>query len=104
MAQIWAKKFYESKAWKDTRESVMRDEHYICRKCNGINGSAEIVHHIIWLTRKNINDPNITLNRSNLIPVCRICHAIIHEGISSTVEGIAFNEEGELYEDKSIYK
>ena len=105
MAMSWAKKFYESRAWQITRDSAMIDEHYICRKCNGINGPAEIVHHITWLNNKNINDPNITLNKANLMPVCRICHALIHEGVSSTVEGLRFNKEGELInEDKSIYK
>lgn len=105
MAKEWAKRFYESRVWQDTRDSIMRDEYYICRKCNGLNGPAEIVHHIIWLNSKNINDPTVTLNRDNLMPVCRVCHTIIHEGVSSTVEGLRFNKEGELisYEDKSIY-
>lgn len=96
MAKEWAKKFYESKAWQYVRDNVLKEEYYTCRQCNGSNGPAEIVHHIIWLTRSNINNINITLDKSNLMPVCRVCHAKIHEGKSSTVEGIVFNSEGEL--------
>lgn len=90
----WVKKFYESKAWKDTREYVISECHGICEKCN--ERSAEIVHHIIWLTPSNINNVDITLKRSNLQAVCRECHGKIHEGVSSTVDGLVFNDRGEL--------
>lgn len=39
---------------------------------------AEEVHHIIELTPENINDPNITLNPSNLVALCRECHRKRH--------------------------
>lgn len=42
--------------------------------------AGELVHHKIWLTADNINDPDITLNWNNLMCVCRDCHAKIHEG------------------------
>ena len=96
MAKEWAKRFYTSKAWIATRDRVMINEHYICRQCKGINGPAEIVHHIIWLNSRNINDVNVTLNVDNLMPVCRVCHAIIHEGTPTTAEGLIFNSNGEL--------
>lgn len=101
MAKEWAKAFYNSKVWKETSESVKSDANYICVKCN--IRPAEIAHHIIWLTPKNINDVNITLNKDNLMAVCRECHAIIHEGTSCTVDGLVFNERGELIEVKNIY-
>lgn len=101
MAKEWAKDFYNSKVWKDTSESVKADYNYVCAKCN--IRPAEISHHIIWLTPQNINDVNITLNKKNLIPVCRECHAIIHEGKSCTINGLVFNERGELVEAKDIH-
>ncbi len=101
MAKEWAKDFYNSKAWKETSESVKSDSNYICVKCK--IRPAEIAHHIIWLTPLNINDVNITLNKDNLMAVCRECHAVIHEGTSCTIDGLVFNERGELVEAKDIY-
>ncbi len=104
MAKFWAKKFYQSEAWKATRESVFIDKAGICERCKGINGPGEIVHHKIWLTSKNINDVNITLNKNNLELLCRVCHALEHEGKESTVQGLRFNERGELvsYENQNF--
>jgi 5-methylcytosine-specific restriction endonuclease McrA len=106
MAQIWAKKFYESRTWQQVRDSVYSEQHGICQRCNNKNGAGEIVHHKIHLNRKNINDVNITLNKNNLELLCRVCHALEHEGVSATSQWLLFNEQGELisYEDKSIYK
>lgn len=101
MAKEWAKAFYQSKVWQDTSKSVKSDANYICVKCNA--RPAEIAHHIVWLTPQNINDINITLNKNNLMAVCRECHAIIHEGVNSTIDGLSFNERGELVEVKNIY-
>lgn len=94
MAKDWAKKFYDSKVWKDTRDSIMAEYFGICQRCK--EQAAEIVHHIIWLNPNNINNPEITLGRDNLIPVCRECHAIIHERKSATVEGLMFDKEGNI--------
>ena len=94
MAKEWAKKFYQSTNWIRTRDYIMAKHHYICQKCH--ERPAEIVHHIIWLNPGNINNPDITLKEDNLIPVCRECHAIIHEGVLSTTTGLCFNENGDL--------
>ena len=94
MAKDWAKNFYQSSNWTRVRDYVMSKHYYICQMCK--EKPAEIVHHIIWLNPTNINDSNITLNIDNLMPVCRECHAIIHEGVSSTNDGLFFNEKGEL--------
>lgn len=102
MAKAWAKDFYQSANWINARDYMLAKYHFICQKCK--KQPAAIVHHIIWLTPKNINDPNITLGEKNLLPVCRECHAKIHEGVSATVDGLMFNENGELvkYEDNNI--
>lgn len=94
MAKDFAKKFYQSNNWIKTRDYMMSKYHYMCQQCH--ERPAEIVHHIIWLNPTNINDPEITLAEKNLIPVCRECHAMIHEGVQPTVEGLIFNENGEL--------
>lgn len=94
MAKEWAIKFYQSKNWINARDYMMHKYHYICQYCK--ERPAEIVHHIIWLNSTNINNPEITLNERNLIPVCRECHAMIHEGVSSTVDGIKFDCFGQL--------
>lgn len=94
MAKEWAKKFYQSTQWINTRDYILSKYHYLCQRCK--EHPAEIVHHIIWLTPKNINDPNITLGEDNLTPVCRECHAIIHEGVQPTIDGLRFNSNGEL--------
>lgn len=94
MAKEWAKKFYQSPSWIKARDYIMAKYHYTCQKCK--QNPAEIVHHIIWLNSTNINDPEITLNEKNLIPVCRECHALIHEGVNPTIDGLCFDEKGDL--------
>lgn len=94
MAKDFAKDFYQSNNWKKARDYVLSKYHYLCQKCK--ERPAEIVHHIIWLNPTNINDPVITLGEGNLMPVCRECHAIIHEGVSPTAEGLFFDENGDL--------
>lgn len=94
MAKEWAKKFYQSLAWMNTRDYMMSKYHYLCQRCK--KRPAEIVHHIIWLNPININDPKITLSEDNLLPVCRECHAEIHEGVSSTIDELCFDERGQL--------
>lgn len=97
MAKDWAKKFYQSKQWIQARDYMMHKSHYICQKCK--ERPAEIVHHKIWLSPSNINNPDITLGEKNLLPVCRECHALIHEGVSATIEGLRFNSNGELVKE-----
>ena len=44
----------------------------MCQIC--FDRLGEIVHHIIWLTEANINDPSVSLNFDNLQYVCCKCH------------------------------
>jgi 5-methylcytosine-specific restriction endonuclease McrA len=84
MARDFAKAFYKSKAWLAVRNYALKRDSYIC-KCYKITGKAECslpaneVHHIIWLTPKNIHDPNIALNADNLIAINRDCHFNVHK-------------------------
>ena len=80
MAKEFARKFYNSKAWKKCEAGYLRNNSRLCEEClkKGIYKPAEIVHHKIFLTPDNINNPIITLNADYLEAVCRECHAAIH--------------------------
>lgn len=72
----FARKFYKSKAWKTLRESYFNSVHGICERCDK---PGEEVHHKIYLTPSNINDPNVTLNTDHLELLCKNCHNAEHE-------------------------
>ena len=100
MAQPWAEWFYLSKAWIDCRLAFMRSKFFICERCGG---AATIVHHKVYLTPKNINDPEITLNWSNLESLCQDCHNREHMSkYSPTQEGLMFDENGDLIPCRGI--
>ena len=77
----YARQFYKSKAWKQTREAYAKARGFLCERCleHGLASPGEIVHHRIWITPDNVNDPTVTLNWDNLELVCRKCHADEHE-------------------------
>jgi len=67
----YAKKLYNSKAWKNCRASYITTVFGICEHCDK---PGYILDHIIELNMDNINDANITLNHSNLQYLCLPCH------------------------------
>ena len=77
----FARAFYTSREWEACRESYRRQVGGLCEVCmaKGLIVPGEIVHHVIHISPKNINDPNVTLNPANLQLVCRDCHAEIHK-------------------------
>jgi 5-methylcytosine-specific restriction endonuclease McrA len=89
----WAKAFYLSKTWRETRESYIASQHGLCERC-GKPGS--IVHHRKHLSRRTIDDPGMTLAWTNLELVCRECHAVEHEGAPATEAGLRFDANGNL--------
>lgn len=93
MAQDWAVSFYNSKAWIDCRNGYMQSKYYVCEVCKG---TAVICHHKEWLTPMTIDNPNITLNWELLQAVCLDCHNRIHGNNNITVEGLIFDDEGNL--------
>lgn len=107
MAKPWAVGFYHSGAWRRAQSSYMRAPvdvggrtcpPYMCERCfeRGMLVPAEIVHHRKWLTPENITDPEVSLSFSNLMRVCRDCHAAIHSGESSFEPRVAFDENGRV--------
>ena len=79
----YARGFYSSKAWKDCRRAYAKSKGGLCERCliKGQYKPGEIVHHKVYLSPENINDPDVTLNWDNLELVCRDCHAQEHDGL-----------------------
>lgn len=93
MAREFSRKFYKSKAWKQCREYIFNKYHGLCNKCGA---PGEEVHHVTWLSPKNIDDPEITLGEDNLVLLCRNCHVAIHRKVNVTKGEYKFNDNGEL--------
>ena len=76
----YAERFYKSPQWKRCRDAYMRSTGGLCEDCykEGRIVPAEEVHHKIFITPQNINDPSITLNPGNLVALCRECHRKRH--------------------------
>lgn len=92
MAKDFAKAFYHSRAWQQCRDAYIASVYGLCEACSK---PGYIVHHKVKLTPDNIHDPAITLNWDNLQYLCLECHNQIHGG-SSTVQGLEFDENGDL--------
>lgn len=79
----FAKSFYCSKAWKETRKAYAKSKGGMCERClkKGLYVPGVIVHHKFYLTPDNINDPAVTLNWNNLELLCMEHHAEEHRGV-----------------------
>lgn len=73
MAKEFAKRFYNSAVWKQTRQQVLKRCGYIC-EIEGCMEPAVEVDHIIELTPKNISDTRISLGMDNLRGLCHNHH------------------------------
>ena len=82
MAQDFAKPFYRSAEWKRCQAEYVKRAGGLCERCRdrGIIRAGVIVHHKIYITPRNINDPAILTDPDNLMLVCRDCHAELHKG------------------------
>lgn len=98
MAQEFARQFYNSKAWKACRASFIAYRQSIdgglCQTCH--ENTGYIVHHDIWLTPQNINDPDISLNHRHLKYDCLVCHN--KEKENEEKEKYYFGKDGQIYE------
>ena len=77
----YSKLFYKSKEWERCRQNYLKSVGGLCESClsRGLITPAKIVHHKVFLTPNNINDPTITLDWNNLQAVCKRCHEDIHD-------------------------
>jgi 5-methylcytosine-specific restriction endonuclease McrA len=95
MAREFAKHFYKSAAWQKCRAALFIAKHGLCDRCGG---PGKIVHHTVYLTPENINNPNITLNHDLLELHCQDCHNKEHHGSNQevVVVGLMFDSNGDL--------
>lgn len=111
MSRKWAKRFYNSKEWKNTRDAYFYSQNGICELCGK---PGEEVHHKKFLRPGNVDDYNIALNWKNLQLLCRSCHNSIHDKAyqmyrvknrrsRATTNELTFNEDGELVENKNVF-
>lgn len=100
------KAFYNSSAWKRMRQMVMSERGYLCEWClkDGEHVAGIEVHHITPITVDNVRNPSITLNKDNLVLLCKACHNKAHKrfqgGSVSTKpalrKGLMFDEFGDV--------
>jgi len=94
MAQWFNTPFYKTTAWKRCRRSFIEHRQGVCEKCGRAGWH---VHHKIYLTETNINDPEITLSFDNLELLCDSCHSKVHHPRKSSVrDDVMFDSNGDL--------
>ncbi|WP_339164705.1 HNH endonuclease [Siminovitchia sp. FSL H7-0308] len=87
-------KIYQTQAWRKLRQYYYDSQHGICERCGS---PGDIVHHTIPITKENVNDPSITLNKDLLELLCHDCHNKEHKQVHSPIrEGCGFDEIGQL--------
>ena len=91
----WARAFYNSKAWKQCRAAYIASVNGLCERCTTPT-PGKIVHHKIWLTAKNIGDPNVSLNHKHLEYLCLPCHNTTHYASPIAADGLRFDCNGDL--------
>lgn len=101
----WAESFYKSKQWQTCRHDFLSSKHWLCERCarEGTESPATVAHHKIYLTRSNINDPDISMNWNNLEALCREHHYQEHHRRASSIlteSGYFFDANGQLVPDK----
>lgn len=67
-----AQRFYNSKAWNETRTIALIRDYYLCQEClkNKIIKAYNVVHHIVPLKEST----ELSLDIDNLISLCHECH------------------------------
>ena len=88
----YEKRLYKSKAWQRCRDRYAASVGGLCERCraSGRITPGEIVHHKIYISPENVNDPAVTLNFDNLELLCRECHAQEHDGVKKRYTVDAF--------------
>ena len=95
-------RFYQTEDWKELRQSVLEFFHFECQEClkKGKYTKAGCVHHVnevkvrpdLALSRLFVDEKGQT--QYNLIPLCNICHNLIHDKLGEWQKKDKFiNEE-----------
>lgn len=101
MAKPYAKKFYNSRQWKECRDAYISSVHGLCEHCfeRGKSEPGYIVDHIVEISPININDPSVTLNHDNLQYLCLPCHTRkTFSKYSPINDDLMFDENGDIQE------
>lgn len=98
MAKAFSKKFYNTRLWEGTRDTIRKRDRYLCQDClkKGMITPGEEVHHIIPLTPDNINDMSITINPKNLVLLCKECHKARHKALEGKESRYTVDELGHV--------
>ena len=97
--------FYRTNAWIRTREAYYVSVNGLCERCmaDGTIEIGKIVHHKEELTMDNMNDLDVAFGFDNLELLCQTHHNQEHfKKTGGTIEGLKFNEKGELVEDENV--
>lgn len=72
-----ASRGYDSR-WQRKREHVLRRDGCLCQQCKRVGRltTATEVHHVV----KIVDAPELRLEDSNLVSVCRDCHELLEMG------------------------
>lgn len=106
MSKPFAKPFYNSKHWKQCRDSYIANRTNVdggsCEGCRDAVG--EELHHITELTISNISEAGITVDHNNLKWLCKDCHfkehrRIIVEGFNKRKVHTMVNDAGYYFDD-----
>ena len=94
--------FYFTDEWKELREDVLDAFHHECQEClkKGVVTTDELcVHHVNEVRHR----PELALSRyytdeqgqtqPNLVPLCKICHNIVHEKLAKHQKKNRFSNE-----------
>lgn len=92
MAKPWAKAFYNSAVWRETRLAYMTSRHGLCERCGR---PGLIVHHRRALRPQDMDDPRRTLGWDNLELLCHRCHDLEHMAKHPAAR-CRFDEDGNL--------
>ena len=100
MARAFARKMYAGKKWQKCREYIFNKYHGLCQDCGK---PGEEVHHKIYLTPQNINDPDVVYGEDNLVLLCRDCHYSRHTKRRKGVDdSYYFDDEGNMCKKEMI--
>lgn len=93
--------FYFTDDWKELREDVLEEHHFECQEClkRGIYTRAVCVHHVnevkkrpdLALSKFYVDDEGDT--QKQLVPLCNICHNIIHDKLGNYQKKNRFTNE-----------
>jgi len=100
VAKDFARHLYASKAWRECRTSYIASVYNLCETCKkkGVVKPGKILHHLVYLSPENIDDPNVSLNHDLLRYDCQECHTREHLGdhLEAVREGLMFDSNGDL--------